>query len=520
MDKENNIQVENDNKIEKETKDSKKKKNRWIYLLLLLLFLAIIIIILLLLKNCGSDSKYKIKIHYDDSVIEVDENFKLSDFDVEGGKASFLVNSDGNIVKPDDKLDPKKEYSVHVIPEDKEKVKVTYKFGDEQLVVEYQKGAGLLFPKTPTKDSHVFIGWRHDGKDTYANFMDPVNEDMILVAQFEEIKVEDGKCKLNCDVNNDGECDLNCDLDGDGIPDINIDSDNDGKCDELCREPNIINVSKSFNRVFNWTCSMHDDKRLYLSDIDRTELVRATIDGKEIKPLEDVDKLSFDISDYFGTGKTYKLIIKIIKEDRVGHKYFITVNVSLVFEGDCVVEEEYTCPEGFTLTGTQCTKRLESTIRRAKVSNYRCPSGYDLNGDKCTIEISPTCPDDSKESPTGCMKTIEEGAKYRCNSEVVELTYSNGECLDPGGNPSGISPEAYCDSGYQLILNVCTKKVTVEKSCSYGTVAKNTSAGLRCEQTIEATPSYTCADYGPEFVFQSPYMCVKKNYQIIDATKK
>jgi len=72
------------------------------------------------------EEKYKIIIHNGDDIIEVDDNFKLSDLIVEGGIVSFLVDSDGHIVDPSEKLDSSKEYSVHIIPDGKEKVKVTY----------------------------------------------------------------------------------------------------------------------------------------------------------------------------------------------------------------------------------------------------------------------------------------------------------------------------------------------------------------------------------------------------------
>ena len=44
----------------------------------------------------------------------------------------------------------------------------------------------------------------------------------------------DGKCDLNCDTNGDGKCDLNCDTNGDGKCDLNCDTNGDGKCDLNC----------------------------------------------------------------------------------------------------------------------------------------------------------------------------------------------------------------------------------------------------------------------------------------------
>ena len=146
------IKDENDNNVKEEKKKEKKKNNWWKPVALIVL---IIIIILLLLTKCSKgknddNKKYKIKIHNGDEIIEVDKDFKLSDLEVDGGIVGFLVDSDGHVVDPSKELDPEKEYSVHIIPEGKEKVKVTYVNGDYSFTVEYQKGSGLLFPADPT----------------------------------------------------------------------------------------------------------------------------------------------------------------------------------------------------------------------------------------------------------------------------------------------------------------------------------------------------------------------------------
>ena len=125
----------------KEVKDSKKKSKWWIYAIGIV---VVALIILLLLHSCGNgnNKKYKITLHYGDETIEVDSDFKLSDLEVDGGIISFLVDSDGNIVDPNSKLDPNKEYSAHIIPNGKEKVKVTYKVDNKSTTYEYQKGSG------------------------------------------------------------------------------------------------------------------------------------------------------------------------------------------------------------------------------------------------------------------------------------------------------------------------------------------------------------------------------------------
>ena len=143
-------------------KNSKKKSKWWLFLIGIV---VIALIVLLVLHSCGVGKKYKITLHYGDEIIEVDKNFKLSDLDVEGGTISFLVDSDGHIVLPGEKLDPNKEYSAHIIPNGKETVKVTYKIDSKKNTITYQKGAGLLFPKTPTKKGYVFITWKFEDKE-------------------------------------------------------------------------------------------------------------------------------------------------------------------------------------------------------------------------------------------------------------------------------------------------------------------------------------------------------------------
>ena len=188
------IQKEEKNK---NNNDLKRKKR----IRILIGVIAIIIIILLLIHSCGPGKKYKIKLHYGDEIVEVDQDFKLSDLEVDGGKVSFLVDSDGHVVDPNSKFNSKKEYSAHIIPDGKEKVKVTYNTENSSLIIEYQKGAGLLFPSDPVKEGYVFIGWKDESIDDYPIYMMPVDHDMVLTAVFEKSEEKDGKCTLNCDTN-------------------------------------------------------------------------------------------------------------------------------------------------------------------------------------------------------------------------------------------------------------------------------------------------------------------------------
>lgn len=525
--------------------DSKPKNRRWKYVVLLLIA---IILALLLCVCCNTSKKYKIKIHNGDEIIEVDSNFKLSDLVVDGGKASFLVSSDGYIVAPDEKLDPNKEYSVHVIPDGKESVKVTYKNGDNQLIIEYQKGAGLLFPKPPTKADHVFMGWKNEDTGVYPKYMDPVNKDMVLVAQFQKSTVEDNKCILNCDNNNDGQCDYNCDMDGDGKPDMNvdndgdgkcdlncdtnndgtpdknIDNDGDGKCDELCEEDDMRTVY--VNNTERWSCSDFDHK-VAIWEVYRKDVTSVTIDGKDAHLLDTFDIVVIDVSEYLGTELTVEVIIKYIEVDGTGQKYYKIWNTKLEFEGNCddtpqsteTPEEKYTCPSGYTLSETKCTKEVTDT-KDAKINGYTCDSGYTLNdAKKCTKEVPPTCPSGFTDTPTGCSKTTSTPAKYRCEGFAAPLEYRDGKCYELDGTLSSKQPEAYCEDNSTPVNGQCLTTTTAEKGCYDGSTQKNTPVALICEKIVDSKPKYTCADYGSDYKLNG-YKCIKTYTETIDATKE
>ena len=344
-------------KVENNTNNNLQKRNK---LCIVIGIVIIIIIILLLLHSCGNGKKYKIKLHYGNELVEVDKDFDLSKLDVDGGEVTFLVDSTGHIVDPNGKLDPDKEYSAHVVPNGKQKVKVTYKTDNSSLVVEYQKGAGLLFPEDPIKKGYVFIGWKDESIDDYPIYMMPVEHDMVLVAVFEKSVAEGGKCSLNCDINNDGKCDVNCDkngdgkpdtnidtdgdgkpdtnidIDGDGKPDTNIDTNGDGKCDKDCKEY-IFNNTFQDELYFDCESVEMGNVIIYFSLNKEDEFLSSKFNGKEAKP-DDFDSWGWaywNLDKYIEADKNIEVIISFIKTDKTGQKYFITHHATLVFEKNC-----------------------------------------------------------------------------------------------------------------------------------------------------------------------------------------
>ena len=346
----------------------KTKKRWWIYVVAIV---VIVLIILLILHSCGKGKKYKITLHYGDEQIEVDSNFKLSELEVAGGKVSFLVDSDGHIIPPGSKLDPEKEYSAHIIPDGKEKVKVTYKVDDKSTVYEYQKGSGLLFPENPVKKGYVFLAWKYEDKDDYPIYLMPVENDMVLVAVFEKSTEEDGKCTLNCDTNKDGACDLNCDTNGDGKADTNIDTDGDGKpdtnidvngdgkcdvncdtngdgkCDKDCQNLNVLFETQDDQVVYKCEEFGPTDPHYLFFMVTKDRFRYFKIDGKEFEPIDD-DPETFDVSEFRRSNKTVKLEGGSIVTDSTGQKYFRVLYAEAIFEGNCdqnVKEITYKCED-------------------------------------------------------------------------------------------------------------------------------------------------------------------------------
>ena len=449
--------------------ETKKKGKWWIYAIIVLL---IIIIVLLLLKSCGNgkSDKYKIKLHYGDEVIEVDENFKLSDLEVEGGKVSFLVDSDGHIVDPDSKLDSKKEYSTHLIPDGKEKVKVTYVVGDKKTVYEYQKGAGLLFPEDPKKEGYVFLGWYDEDINDYPIYMTPVDHNMVLYAVFDESITEDGKCTLNCDTNNDGSCDLNCDInkdgkpdtnvdtDGDGKPDINIDvngdgkcdvncdTDNDGKCDKDCQEKVEFTYRTQQGQVV-FSCKKHGpNDPLYLAfTIVDGEYSYFKVDGKEYQPVDE-NSLYFDVTEFRRSGKTVMAEGGYVTKDSVGQKYFNVLYAEVFFEANCdknVNEITYKCEDyddegGFFFASPVKEDKIKSIKvdgEEIKVSKYEEDYPvYDLSDffedEKIlNIEIEYTTPDGNGNTSYN-VKVIFPKCEFGVSEYTLTLD-ANGGSVNP-----------------------------------------------------------------------------------------
>ena len=520
-----------------------KKSSKWWVYLLIALALVIIVLLLLLLRGCGSD-KYKIKIHNRDDIIEVDSNFKLSDLEVDGGVASFLVDSDGNVLDPSDKLDSSKEYSTHLIPEGKETVKVTYINGSKIFSIKYQKGAGLLFPKVLKKKGFIFLGWQDQDTLDYPAHMSPVLKDMTLVAQYVKPDIKGGICKLNCDTNKDDICDKNCDTDNDGKPDTNIDTNDDGVCDLNCDTDHDNKCDYNCDTNNDGTCDENCDEKIgvvtqnqdvnYTCDmyhglgVEGTEdtFVSATLDGKNIEPTKFIygKYAYFDFTSYKGTGSKHTLKYTNILTDQTGQKYYLIFEINLKFAGNCdtkddeVVNVEYTtkntvkCNEYSSGFSTNTSNIVEKGLKINENSEIKLLEAK-LDGDSDKVKVNCTLDKDKfgwgfKYTTYDDVKELVETRRGKtttdvCIFEVITdgkkyvVTYNQTNTYDncsndtnnnnTNNNTNNNSSSTYtCPNGYTLSGTKC---VGLEKApCPSG----YTDQGNGCSKDIVSDVLYGC----------------------------
>jgi len=173
---------------------------------------------------------------------------------------------------------------------------------------------------------------------------------------------------------------------------------------------------------------------------------------------------------------------------RTYYKYYCTK--SSYKDVDATPKTTYSCPSGYSLNGTKCTKTTSSTDTKNATANttYSCASGYTLSGTKCT--------------------------KTKTNTETKNATETK---------------KYYCESGYVLNGTKCQKttKETVNptKTTTYSCPKGYTKNGTKCISTgssaIDATKSttYTCASGYTKVGIGSSAKCTKGSTTSVAATK-
>lgn len=114
----------------------------------------------------------------------------------------------------------------------------------------------------------------------------------------------------------------------------------------------------------------------------------------------------------------------------------------------------YTCPSGYTLNGTKCTK---TATKDATLVSETCPDGFDKNPTKCISQknastAKPTCPNGYTKRPgyLYCYEKVQSGLdEYTCKNYpaiYVNGQYTNGSCYY--GN--SVELKYTCPSGYYV----------------------------------------------------------------------
>ena len=215
------------------------------------------------------------------------------------------------------------------------------------------------------------------------------------------------------------------------------------------------------------------------------------------------------------------------------------------------VKTTYSCPSGYTLNGTKCSKKTTNTknATASTKTTYTCPKGYTPNGTKCIKETSSTinatankkttysCPDPTytlDKTKTKCTKKTTDTknatanttygdwvyqGKYTFNSiqytsdtrKVVRVSSSiNTDCTTNCTTNTWTylvynrsKKTTYsCPKGYTPNGTKCTKKTTDTKNASktdtvtYSCTAKDYKLnGDKCTKTVATYTKYTYYRY-------------------------
>lgn len=148
-------------------------------------------------------------------------------------------------------------------------------------------------------------------------------------------------------------------------------------------------------------------------------------------------------------------------------------------------ENVYTCPSGYTKTGTKCVKNSTSTIKPYIKTSYSCPSGYTKDHDG----IRYIC-------VKGSSNVIDPKVTYTysCPSGYTkEGTGENTKCVKVSGTktPAKYTTEYSCPSGYTKNGTKCTKTTTISatpnSTTTYSCPSDYNLYGSTCTKT---TPVY------------------------------
>jgi type IV pilus assembly protein PilY1 len=164
------------------------------------------------------------------------------------------------------------------------------------------------------------------------------------------------------------------------------------------------------------------------------------------------------------------------------------------------------CPSGTTVTNGQCV----GTTTMSATTTYSCPNFYTLSGSNCVQTASPTvtytCSSGTR-SGSNCIVTTSPTASYSCSSGTLSgtncvlttsptITYSCASGTLSGSNCIVTTPPtASCPSGWTLSGSVCKRGGSTQQptySCPSGYAASGSGSSTTCSKTVAATPTYNC----------------------------
>jgi RHS repeat-associated protein len=185
----------------------------------------------------------------------------------------------------------------------------------------------------------------------------------------------------------------------------------------------------------------------------------------------------------------------------------------------------YSCPAGWTLSGTTCTQATTNTIA-ATLAGYNCPAGYTLSGCSQTTAtttaatVTYSCPAGWSLSGTTCTSSTTNPATpvYTC---PAGWSLSGTTCTTSTSNPA--TPVYTCPAGWSLSGSTCTSSTSNPATPVYACPAGFTLSGTSCTgtSTTLATVTLSCNGFGAPTVYTgSPggYKCTTQNLLVSDYT--
>jgi len=156
----------------------------------------------------------------------------------------------------------------------------------------------------------------------------------------------------------------------------------------------------------------------------------------------------------------------------------------------------YSCPAGWTLSGTTCTQATSSTIA-ATVTGYNCPAGYTLSGSTCSQTTTST----SAATPN-----------YSCSAG---WTLSGSTCSLTTSAPA--TPIYACPAGFTLSGSTCSGSSTTAANTTWDCKAYGppkalswSPSGYYCTtRTVNIAAYDGCPDFSPTYGL--PYLGWRQN---------